>query len=58
MLTKLSRIGLMLLACQLSYHANADIPKALQHEVRAEQHKTRDAVRKPEQTLTFFEVTP
>lgn len=59
MLTKLLfRASLLLLASLASYQASADISQALQHEVRTEESKARDAVRKPEQTLTFFEVTP
>lgn len=58
MLTKLFRVSLILLASHASFTATANITQALQHEARTEENKLRDAARKPEQTLTFFEVTP
>lgn len=51
------RVSLLLLASHASFSARATISQALQHEARTEANKLRDAVRKPEQTLTFFEVT-
>lgn len=63
MLTKLfparlfMRASLVMLASLASYHVSADISQALKHEVRSEANKARDASRKPEQTLNFFEVT-
>lgn len=58
MLTKLVRVSLFLLVSYASFTASADISQALQHEVRTDANKVRDAARKPEQTLIFFEVTP
>src|SRR5690606_26483715 len=58
MLTKLFRASLVILASLASYHVSADISQALKHEVRSEESKARDVFRKPEQTLSFFEVTP
>jgi predicted methyltransferase len=58
MLTKLFRVSLFLLASHASFTACANISQALQHEARTEANKLRDAARKPEQTLSFFEVTP
>ena len=58
MLTKLLSVSLFLLASHASFTASATINQALQHEARSDANKLRDAARKPEQTLTFFEVTP
>lgn len=58
MLTKFVRVSLFLLASHASFTATADISQALQHEVRTEANKVRDDARKPEQTLSFFGVTP
>ncbi|MBU2114792.1 MAG: methyltransferase [Gammaproteobacteria bacterium] len=58
MLTKLLNVSLLLLASHTSFAVSADISQALQHEARTEANKLRDAARKPEQTLAFFEVTP
>ena len=62
MLTKVLGLCVFLLLSQSSFAATADvgisISKALQHEARTDSNKLRDAMRKPEQTLTFFEVTP
>jgi predicted methyltransferase len=57
MLTKLFSVSLLLMASHASFAASADISLALQHEARTEANKLRDTARKPEQTLTFFEVT-
>lgn len=58
MLAKLLGVSLLLLASHASFTASADISQALQHEARTDANKLRDAARKPEQTLAFFEVTP
>ncbi|NRQ43285.1 class I SAM-dependent methyltransferase [Rheinheimera sp. YQF-2] len=58
MLTKLLNVSLLLLASSACFIARADISQALQHEARTDANKLRDTARKPEQTLTFFEVTP
>ncbi|KKO45686.1 methyltransferase [Arsukibacterium ikkense] len=58
MLTKLVAVSLLLLASYASFSASADISLALQHEVRTDANKVRDNARKPEHTLTFFEVAP
>lgn len=58
MLNKLFRVSLFLLASHASLNVNANVTEAMQHEVRTEDNKVRDAARKPEQTLTLFEVTP
>lgn len=58
MLIKLFRASLLLLASHASLNADADVTQAMQHEVRSEDNTVRDAARKPEQTLTLFEVTP
>lgn len=54
-LFQVSALALTLIAAQLT---SADIGKALKHEVRSEENKARDPVRKPQQTLEFFGVTP
>ena len=58
MLTKLLTASMLLLASQASLAAGTTISQALQHEARTAANKLRDDARKPEQTLTFFEVTP
>ena len=58
MFTKLLRVCLLMMLSQIGFVAAADINQALQHEARTAENKKRDAARKPQQTLTFFEVTP
>ena len=62
MLTKVLGLSVFLLLSQSSFAATVDagisISQALQHEARTAENKKRDAARKPEQTLAFFEVTP
>lgn len=62
MLAKVLGVTVFLLLSQSGFAATADvgisISQALQHEARSAENKKRDAARKPEQTLTFFEVTP
>ena len=62
MLTKVLSLSLFLLASHVSFaaadNASISISQALQHEARTAENKKRDAARKPEQTLAFFEVTP
>ena len=55
---KLLCVSLFLLASHTSFADTDNITQALQHEVRTEENKARDSARKPEQVLTFFEVTP
>jgi len=55
---KLLCVNLFLLASHTSFAGTDNITQALQHEVRTEENKARDSARKPEQILTFFEVTP
>lgn len=58
MLSSLASVGLLLMVSHSSFSNSVTIAQALQHEARTEAYKVRDVVRKPEQTLTFFEVTP
>lgn len=50
--------NLFLLVGHISVADAVDITDALQHEVRTDENRARDSARKPEQILTFFDVTP